>query len=135
MLRYLFLGILYTYSGCRCNYAWVSASHTGRYARLTSLGLYVMYVLLRALCPGQVSADHTLVSDPNTTVPITRRLFSSLAKTPRLEPAAWNRVDPLVLRSGRNCRIGRRQSGTHDGKPLCSFKPYDKLRRSRLECW
>jgi hypothetical protein len=28
---------------------WVSASHTGRYARLTSLGLYVMYVLLRAL--------------------------------------------------------------------------------------
>jgi len=28
---------------------WVGASHTGRYARLTSLGLNAMYVLLRAL--------------------------------------------------------------------------------------
>jgi hypothetical protein len=28
---------------------WLVQSHTGRYGRLTSLGLYVVYVLLRAL--------------------------------------------------------------------------------------
>ena len=31
---------------------WVSASHTGRYARFTSVGLYVMYAqAVRSVCP------------------------------------------------------------------------------------
>ena len=62
--------------------SWVSASHTGRYARLTSLGLYVMYVLLRALAlsmPEPARGDlvdyevdrqgHTLLSPDLLTLP------------------------------------------------------------------
>ena len=36
---------------------WVSASHTGRYARLTSLGLYVMYAqAVQSVCPVESTA-------------------------------------------------------------------------------
>ena len=51
MPQHLFLGILYTYSGCRCNYAGL-AQATQAVVRLTFLGLYVMYAqAAQSVCP------------------------------------------------------------------------------------
>jgi hypothetical protein len=51
------LGILYTYSGCRCNYTELAQATQARYARLTSLSLYVMYAqAVRSVRPVESTA-------------------------------------------------------------------------------